>query len=181
MPKRSQRHSRDPVQKKKERNFFAETNRRISFNDGQSLIREDKNFSPEERKTEDAETLRRDLFRKVGLEKEDGSCKSSNSHTEELMEAKTFSLLKRAFKFLLRNYDTLQEQQDYRTLIEDVIRLGDEKKVDLRNLPVELSPSPSKMVFKKYSSRIRSQLESSGAASKEFMQFLSVLRDRCNS
>lgn len=37
------------------------------------------------------------------------------------------------------------------------------------------------MVFKKYSSRIKEKLESSGEESKEFMQFLSVLRKRCSS
>ena len=47
LPKRSQRHnSRDPAQRKRERNFFADTNRRISFNDGPSQRCEDKTFSP---------------------------------------------------------------------------------------------------------------------------------------
>jgi len=37
------------------------------------------------------------------------------------------------------------------------------------------------MVFKKYSSRIKEKLESSGEESKEFMQFLAVLRQRCTT
>lgn len=60
-------------------------------------------------------------------------------------------LLKRSFKFLMRNYDILQEQHEYTSIISDIIRLGDEKGVDLRSLNVDMTPSPSKIVFKKYS------------------------------
>jgi hypothetical protein len=54
---------------------------------------------------------------------------------------------------LAKNCDLLQDQIEYKTIISEIIKAGDERKIDLRNL--DITPSPGKVVFKKYNDRIK--------------------------
>lgn len=154
------------------------TNRRITFNEGIVGLCSKVSSNSDEGCLEDSSALRRGLECSLSRERGREQVEAGRSESQELVEAKTFMLLKRSLKFLLRHCEALEGEHEYASLVADIVRLGDERGSDLRGLSVELSPSPSKIVFKKYSERIKEHFERSGEESKEFMEYLSVLRHR---